>query len=132
MEPSIFTRIIDGEIPSHKIYEDDHFIAILDIQPMHTGHTLVIPKVQVAYIWDLDEEVYSSLMSLVRQIGKQLRDIMETEKVGILVDGSDVAHVHVHVIPFNSGLYASRNKAQEPDHEELGKVAKKIKETLHV
>lgn len=132
MEPSIFTKIINDEIPSHKVYEDEKHIVILDIQPMHPGHCLVIPKKQIPYVWDMDDDEYKALMDLVKKIGTNLRSIMGTERTGLLVDGSDVSHVHVHVIPFDNGMYESRLPSSEPDHEELAKLAMKIKESIDV
>ncbi len=99
-QPSIFTKIIDGEIPCHKIYEDEHTFAFLDIMPATRGHALVVPKRQVEFIWDLDDDEYAALMATVKKVGLRIRDVLRPAYVGQLVVGTDVPHAHVHVIPF--------------------------------
>ena len=102
MEDSIFTKIIKGDIPSHKIYEDDKTFAFLDIHPLQEGHVLVVPKVQVEFIWDLEAEDYQALMNTVQKVGRRLREVMEASYVGVEVIGVDVPHAHVHVVPFTT------------------------------
>ena len=102
MEDSIFTKIIKGEIPSHKIYEDEATLAFLDIFPAAEGHTLVIPKKQVQFVWDLEDQDYQALMSTVKKVARHLRTITGKPYVGTLVVGTDVPHAHVHVVPFDS------------------------------
>lgn len=128
MQDSLFTKIINGEIPSHKIYEDEHTYAFLDIHPVTTGHTLVIPKKQIEFIWDLDDETYAHLMESVKKIGAHLRAVLDVKYVGIQVEGVQVPHVHVKLIPFNTpDEYLSRpDMNAEPDHEQLAAVASKI------
>ncbi|HLG91006.1 MAG TPA: HIT domain-containing protein, partial [Candidatus Saccharimonadales bacterium] len=102
MSDSIFTKIIKGEIPSYKIYEDDNTFAFLDIQPIKPGHVLVVPKKQVD-IWDLSEEDFQALMETVRKIARRIQDVLNPKRVGIQVVGIDVDnHAHVHVFPFNN------------------------------
>lgn len=128
MDESIFTQIINGEIPCHKIYEDDHVLAFLDIHPITPGHMLVIPKQQVEFIWDLDDELYAHLMKVVKQLGTHARMALKTEYVGVQVVGVDVPHAHVHVIPFNdiSDYHNIPDMSADPNHGALGAVAKKL------
>ena len=99
--PSIFTRIINGEIPCYKIAEDDRFFAFLDINPNAPGHTLCIPKKEVNRILDLDEETYTGLMAFSRNVALALRKTVDCERIGMSVIGLEVPHVHVHLIPIN-------------------------------
>lgn len=101
MQDSIFTKIIKGEIPSHKVYEDDQTLAFLDINPVAEGHVLVIPKVQVEFVWDLEPSDYQALMSTVQKVAKRLRKVIAKPYVGEMVVGVDVPHAHVHLIPFS-------------------------------
>jgi histidine triad (HIT) family protein len=128
MEDSIFTRIIKGEIPCHKIYEDDTVLAFLDIHPITPGHMLVIPKKQVEFVWDLDDETYQHLMAVVKKLGRHAREVLKTEFVGVQVIGVDVPHAHIHVIPFNdvSDYHNVPDMSAEPNHGALAAVAKKL------
>lgn len=129
MEDSIFTKILNGELPSYKVYEDDKAYAFLNIHPLTPGHTLVIPKKQVEFIWDLEPEDYQAVMDMVQKVGKQLRDTLDTDYVGVEVIGVDVPHAHVHVVPFNSpsDLHRSVAPDHEPDHDELAAVLEKVR-----
>lgn len=128
MEPSIFTRIIRGEIPAHKIYEDDKTLAFLDIHPVQPGHVLVVPKSQVEFVWDLDDADYAAVMSTAKQVALRLRSVLGTRYVGELIMGVDVPHAHVQLIPFNepAEFRAAQDMASEPDHEALAEMAKKL------
>ncbi|MEZ4969388.1 MAG: HIT family protein [Flavobacteriaceae bacterium] len=97
--PSIFTRIINGEIPSYKIAEDDNYYAFLDINPNAVGHTLCVPKKEVDKLLDLDEETYLGLMAFSRKIGLAIEASIPCNRVGLTVIGLEVPHVHVHLIP---------------------------------
>jgi len=129
MEESIFTKIIKGEIPCHKIYEDEKTLAFLDIHPSCPGHTLVIPKRQVEFLWDLDDEDYLELMQTVKKLGSHLRDTLKVPYVGIKVVGVDVPHTHVHLIPFSTveGYRTEGDQAAEPDHAALAGMAERLK-----
>jgi len=128
MQDSIFTKIIKGDIPSYKIYEDDKTFAFLDIHPLTEGHVLVIPKVQVEFIWDLEPGDYHALMATVQKVGAHLREKMAAEYVGVEVIGVDVPHAHVHVVPFTTTreLHRQVSPDHEPDHEALAALAKKL------
>jgi histidine triad (HIT) family protein len=104
MQDSIFTKIIKGEIPCHKIYEDAKTFAFLDIHPLLPGHVLVVPKAQVDHFDDLAEEDYQALFATVRKVAKRAKTGMGTERAIIQVMGFDVPHTHVHVMPANSSL----------------------------
>ena len=123
---SIFTKIIKGEIPSHKIYEDEKTFAFLDIQPIKPGHTLVVPKKQVD-IWDLSEEDYQALMLTVRRVAHRIQEVLDPKRVGIQVVGVDVDnHAHVHVFPFNN-MAEYRQIPAPVDYEDLREIAKKLR-----
>jgi histidine triad (HIT) family protein len=128
MEESIFTKIVRGEIPAHKVYEDERVLAFLDIHPVSAGHTLVIPKHQVEFVWDLDDEDYQAVMMAAKAVARQLRDVLGVKYVGEKVIGVDVPHAHVQLIPFNTT--AEYNKPQdmegEPNHGELARIAEKL------
>lgn len=129
MEESIFTKIIKGDIPCHKIYEDEKILAFLDIHPTNTGHTLVIPKKQVEFVWDLGQADYEALFATVRKLAQHLREALGTNYVGVQVVGTDVPHAHVHLIPFNESheFYNKAREDTEPDHEVLAKLADKLR-----
>ena len=100
--PTIFSKIVNGEIPSYKIFEDDKFYAFLDINPNAIGHTLCIPKIEVNRLFDLDDDTYSGLMNFSKKIAKALKKAVDCDRIGVSVIGLEVPHVHVHLIPINS------------------------------
>jgi histidine triad (HIT) family protein len=128
MNDSIFTKIIKGEIPSHKIYEDDSSLAFLDIHPVQPGHTLVIPKKQIEFVWDLPDEDYQAVMAAAKKVAKRLREVLGVKYVGERIVGVDVPHAHVQLIPFNTveEFKARQNMEAEPDHAALAEMAKKL------
>ncbi len=99
---TIFSRIIKGEIPCYKIAEEENYLAFLDINPLAKGHTLVIPKVEVDYIFDLDEKLYIGLNVFARKIAKAIDKSVTCKKVGMAVIGLEVAHAHIHLVPLNN------------------------------
>ena len=100
--PTLFTKIINGEIPAYKVAEDDKFLAFLDIRPNTKGHTLCIPKEEVNKIFDLDEETYMGLMAFSRKVAKGLEKAIPCKRIGMAVVGLEVPHVHVHLIPLHN------------------------------
>lgn len=100
---SIFSRIAAGEIPSFKVAEDNDHFAFLDINPVHPGHVLVIPKKEVDYIFDLSDEEYAALMLFAKRVAKAIRKAIPCKKVGVTVIGLDVPHTHVHLVPMDKG-----------------------------
>jgi histidine triad (HIT) family protein len=99
---SIFSRIIQGEIPSYKIAENDNFYAFLDISPLAKGHTLVIPKNETDYIFDIGDEEYQALFLFAKKVAKAIEKVIPCQKVGLTVIGLEVRHAHIHLIPINS------------------------------
>lgn len=128
MADSIFTKITKGEIPCHKVYEDDKTLAFLDIHPAQPGHTLVIPKKQVDEFQDLDDEYYQALWATVQKVAKVMKDRLQPKRVGIHIEGFDVPHAHVHVLPVNHGFkdFTPPDKSIEPDHQALAAMAQKL------
>lgn len=129
-ETTIFTKIIRGEIPSHKIYEDDATLAFLDIHPAAIGHTLVVSKTPAPTVWDLDSSDYTALMESVRKISLRLKEVLGTPYVGEMIVGVDVPHAHVHLVPFTEthNLKSVLEHSQiEPDHEVLEELAKRLR-----
>ena len=102
MQPSIFTKIINKEIPAYIIDENDDFIAFLDVFPLAKGHVLVVPKKQVDYIFDLEPEIYAGLWSFANKIAKRIEKAIPCKRIGIAVIGLEVPHAHVHLIPLQS------------------------------
>lgn len=102
MEDSIFTKIIKGEIPCYKIAENDNFIAFLDVNPLQEGHTLVVPKTQIDYIYDLPEDILSELFIFSKSVAKKIEVSIKCERIGIAVIGLEVPHAHIHLIPINN------------------------------
>lgn len=125
--PSIFTRIINGEIPSYKIAEDDNYFAFLDINPNSKGHTLCVPKKEVDKILDLDLSDYMGLMEFSRKVGKAIEAAIPCERVGLTVIGLEVPHVHVHLIPLHSMADATFQSKVSLSAEEFEAIAQKIR-----
>jgi len=128
MAETIFSKIINGEIPAHKVYEDDRTLAFLDIHPVQPGHTLVIPKTEVDHVWELSSEDYAALMNTAKKVAIRLQKIMGTKRVAVQVIGFDVPHAHIHLIPCNS-TEEFRNipdMEAEPDHDALAALAEKL------
>lgn len=132
MQDSIFTKIIKGEIPCHKVFEDELTLAFLDINPVAEGHVLVIPKKQVEFVWDLDDEDYIALMRTVKKVGRRLREIVGKKYVGEIVVGTDVPHTHIHVIPFDKSkelLRAATGPGGAAEPQALAVMAEKLRFT---
>lgn len=98
---SIFTKIIKGEIPSYKVAESEDFYAFLDINPLMKGHTLVIPKVEVDYLFDLDDNTYNGLFAFAKKVSIAIKSAIPCERIGVIVMGMEVPHAHIHLIPIN-------------------------------
>jgi len=130
MQDSIFTKIIKGEIPSHKIYEDDKTLAIMDIHPVADGHVLVISKTQVEFVWDLSVDDYTALSLTVQKVALRLREVVGKPFVGEVVVGTDVPHAHIHIVPFTETHELKRTMetaTAETDHEALAILAEKLR-----
>jgi len=127
---SIFTKIINGEIPSYKIAEDDEFFAFLDINPNAKGHTLCIPKKEVDKLMDLDEATYMGLMAFSRKVGQAIEAAIDCNRVGLTVIGLEVPHVHVHLIPLNGMGDATFQHKVSLTEEEFKATAEKIRSKI--
>jgi len=128
--PSIFSKIAAGEIPSHKIAETDQFLAFLDVFPCSVGHTLVIPKKEVDYLFDLDDELYTGLMQFAKKIEPGIRKAIPCKRIGVAVVGLEVPHAHVHLIPMNSMSDMNFNNKLRISQDELAEIAAKIRSFL--
>jgi histidine triad (HIT) family protein len=128
---SIFSKIIEGQIPSHKIAETEDCIAFLDISPLHEGHVLVIPKQEVNYIFDLNSEIYTTLWLFAKEVAAAVGKAITCKRVGVAVIGLEVPHAHIHLVPINnvSDIDFSRPKLSFTK-EELAATAQKIKRYL--
>lgn len=124
---SIFSRIIAGEIPSYKVAEDNKHYAFLDINPVAAGHTLVVPKHEVDYLFDLPQQEYSELMDFARKVAESMKAVMPCKRVGVAVMGLEVPHAHIHLLPINSesDMNFFTEKKQLPA-EEMKAIAEKI------
>jgi len=129
--PSIFSRIIAGELPCYKVYEDEHFFAFLDIRPVVKGHTLVIPNNEVDYIFDLDSEEYIGLMLVAKKIAKALKSVVPCSRIGVAVVGLEVPHTHVHLMPINAVSDMNfKNPPLSMSEEEFSALADKIRSSI--
>ncbi|MCF2444405.1 HIT family protein [Dyadobacter sp. CY345] len=124
---SIFSKIVSGEIPSHKVAENDEFLAFLDAFPIAKGHTLVIPKKEVDYIFDLEDDVYSRLFLFAKSIVPALEKTVPCLRIGVSVIGLEVPHVHIHLLPLNSMKDADFSKKIKITQDELAELAKEIR-----
>ncbi|MGI9548103.1 MAG: HIT family protein [Flavobacteriaceae bacterium] len=127
---SIFTKIIQGEIPCYKIAEDDRFFAFLDINPNSKGHTLCVPKKEVDKIFDLDHDTYMGLMDFSRTIAKAIEAAVPCKRVGLTVIGLEVPHVHVHLIPLHTMANATFQSSESLSAEEFETIAAKIRSKI--
>jgi len=126
---TIFSKIIAGEIPCHKVAENDRFLAFLDVMPLRRGHVLVIPKTEVDYIFDMEDALLGDMMIFSKEVAHKIKAAFPCRKVGVSVIGLEVPHAHIHLIPMNA--VSDMNFAQEKlqlSQEELADIAKKIRE----
>ena len=124
---SIFTRIIKGEIPCYKVAEDDRYIAFLDVRPLKHGHTLVVPKEEVDYIFDLDEDTLAGMMLFARKVAMAMKEVIECKRIGVAVIGLEVPHAHIHLIPITRETdMLFTNPRVSPSKEETEALAMEI------
>ncbi len=129
-EQSLFTKIINGEIPAHRIYEDNQVIAFLTINPLSDGHTLVVPKKQVDQIWDLESDDYDYLWKISKKIAIHLRDALNVGRIGVVIKGFEVPHTHIHLIPVSYGIHVDFDPEPSPpvaDDNKLAAIADRIR-----
>jgi len=124
---TIFSKILSGEIPSHKIAENDHFLAFLDVMPLRKGHALVIPKKEIDYIFDMEDSELAAMMVFAKSVSHKIKKVFPCRKIGVTVIGLEVPHAHIHLIPVNG--IADMNFSQEKlslSQEELARIAQDI------
>lgn len=130
MQETIFTKIINGEIPSHKIYEDDKVYAFLDIHPIQPGHTLVVPKTPASEFQELSDDEYEALFKAVKKIAMKIKQVSGKQRVCSRIEGFDVPHAHIHLYPCNNPqeFYGSKDRQQgEINHQALAEMAQKLR-----
>ena len=124
---SIFTKIVRGEIPCHKIAEDDRFLAFLDVNPLAKGHTLVIPKQEIDYIFDIEDQLLTDLVLFSKNVSKAIKSAIPCNRIGVTVIGLEVPHAHIHLIPINNlGDMNFSNPRCVFSSEEMQEIAKVI------
>ncbi len=125
----LFVKIINREIPAHIIWENDEFIAFLDISPIQIGHTLIVPKIQTDYIFDLEDTNYSKFFLVAKDVAKILKNKLNCKRIAILVEGFAVPHCHIHLIPLNSELDL-KSQRKVLSNEKLTQIAQKLLKNL--
>lgn len=123
---TIFSKIVLGQIPCHKILEDDRFLAFLDVRPIKRGHTLVILKNEIDYLFDLNDELISGLMVFAKKTARMIEKKIPCKRIGVMVAGLEVPHVHIHLVPINDVGDLNFSKAKSVSQEELGETAAMI------
>jgi histidine triad (HIT) family protein len=127
---SIFTRIVEREIPAHILREDDEFLAFLDVRPIREGHTLVIPKAEVPDVFDLPESLLGGLLPFAQPVAKAIQEVTRAARVGIAVIGLEVPHAHVHLVPIDELYDIDFHRARPADDEDLAATAERIRVAL--
>lgn len=128
---SIFTKIIQGEIPSYKIAEDENYYAFLDINPLAKGHTLIVPKKETDYLFDLDDDLLAGMSVFSKKVAWAIENVIPCARIGVAVLGLEVPHAHIHLIPINSETNISFSKPKlKLSDEEFRKIAEKIRKAL--
>jgi histidine triad (HIT) family protein len=128
--PSIFSRIVAGEIPAHRLREDDRFLAFLDVRPIRPGHALVIPKEEIDHFFDLPDDLLAELMVFAKPVANAIRSVTGAARVGCAVVGVEVPHAHLHLIPVDAVGDLDFRKAREADGDELAAMAERIRAAL--
>ena len=124
----IFCKIVAGEIPSERIWEDEDFFAFLDIAPIHAGHVLLIPKEHIDYIFDYDDPGYSEIFKRAKMLSERIKEATGAEKIGLAIEGIAVRHLHLHLVPVNKGNDLDPCKAKKASPEELKDMAERLRE----
>lgn len=128
---SLFTKIVNREIPAHIVAEDDNFLAFLDINPLVEGHTLVIPKKETDYIFDMEDNSLKDIMVFAKKVAKGIEESVECKRIGVAVVGLEVPHAHIHLVPINQvgDINFTRPKLK-PEEEDLRKMSEKIRKVI--
>ncbi|HNM31659.1 MAG TPA: HIT family protein [Chitinophagales bacterium] len=127
---TLFTKIINGEIPCYKIAEDENYFAFLDIRPLHAGHTLVVPKKEVDYIFDMEDDALKNMIVFAKKVAIAIKKAVPCERIGMAVIGLEVPHAHIHLSPINSVNDMDFRNAKTLSKEEMENIAKRIKANL--
>lgn len=128
---TIFSKIINGELPSYKVAENDKFYAFLDINPITWGHTLVVPKTEIDYFFDLDDETIGEMMVFVKRVSEAIKEAIPCRKVGMAVLGLEVPHAHVHLVPLKTeGDMDFKHKVENPSPEKMQEVCESIRNSF--
>ena len=127
---SLFTKIVRGEIPCHKLAEDDRFLAFLDVRPIRPGHALVIPKEEIDQYFDLDPEAVGDIMRFAQPVAKAIQQVVPCQRVGVAVVGLEVPHAHVHLLPLDRMADMDFSRARPAEADELAAMAEKIRRYL--
>ena len=127
---TLFTKIINGEIPCYKIAEDENYFAFLDIRPLHAGHTLVVPKKEVDYIFDMEDDALKNMIVFAKKVAIAIKKAVPCERIGMAVIGLEVPHAHIHLSPINSVNDMDFRNAKTLSKEEIENIAKRIKANL--
>jgi histidine triad (HIT) family protein len=128
--PTLFSRIAAGEIPAHKLREDDRFLAFLDIRPIRPAHTLVIPKAEVDQLFDLPDDLLGDLFVFAKPVAAAIREVSGAARVGVAVVGVDVPHAHVHLVPLDSVSDLDFRRAQPAEDAELAEMADRLRAAM--
>jgi histidine triad (HIT) family protein len=130
---SLFTRIIKGEIPCYKVAEDERYFAFLDINPLKKGHTLVVPKQETDYIFDLDDDLIAGMIVFSKKIAAAIKDAIPCKRIGVAILGLEIPHAHIHLVPMDSMEDVNfKNPKLKLTPEEFKEIAEKIKKNLHL
>jgi histidine triad (HIT) family protein len=132
METCIFCQIIEGIEPAHKIWESDDFLAFLSLHPCNPGHTCLIPKTHVDYVFDLDEPLYSRIFQLAKQLSGPLKKATEAKRIGIAIEGFSVPHVHLHLVPLYNVAELDPHRHIKQNSEEVAEMAENIRKEIGV
>lgn len=128
---SVFSKIINGEIPSYKVCENEQFYSFLDINPMAEGHVLIVPKVEVDYLFDLDDNLLAEMIIFAKHVAKGLQQAVPCKRVGMMVVGTEVPHAHIHLIPINKESDMNlANPKLKPSKEDFELIAQKIRSNI--
>jgi histidine triad (HIT) family protein len=125
--PSVFTKIINGEIPSHKLLEDKDYLAFLDVRAINPGHALVITKKEIDYIFDVDDQLLAGLMVFAKKVAKMIKKEVSCKKIGVMVAGLEVPHVHIHLVPIMDVHDLNFAKSKPADPKDLVALAERIR-----
>ncbi len=130
MESCIFCKILKGFAHAHKIWENENFFAFLDINPVNPGHTMIIPKHHIDYVFDLEEPLYSELFRVAKELSEPIKRAMQASRIGVVIEGFSVSHQHVHLVPINNVNELNPTRAKRATAEELAQIATRIKMAL--